>query len=291
MPTRALVLGGGGPVGVAWEAGLVAGLEQEGVRLAEAGLIVGTSAGSIVGSQLALGRAPSALVEAQRTLNETQPARNTALSQVDTVAVVQHLRKWLMAPERTQEVRAEIGAFALAAKTLSEEEALAGFSSTRILESATWPDRYVCTAVDATDGTFVVWDKGSGVSLHLAVASSCAVPGIFPPITINGRRYMDGGMRSSTNADLALGYDRVVVVLVVPGIPGAVDALRKRIEPELEELRAAGSVVELIVPDAAVLEASGPNLLDPSRRAVIVEAGLRQGVNEAARLEEFWNHN
>jgi NTE family protein len=287
MPTRALVLGGGGPVGVAWEAGLVAGLDDARVRLADADRIIGTSAGAIIGSQLALGRASSELVEAQRTLNETQPQRNAALARADTITVVAELRKWLSAPERTQAIRAEIGRFALQAQTISEEESLANFS-TRFPPGIAWPDRFVCTAVDAASGEFVAWEKNSGVDLRLAVASSCAVPGIVPPVTIHGRRYMDGGMRSMTNADLARGFDRVLVVLVVPGIPGAVDALRARTEPELALLRESGSAVEVIVPDEPALAASGPNLLDPSARAAIAEAGLAQGVNEAPRIHAFW---
>ncbi len=273
-------------MGVAWEAGLVAGLEREGVRLAEADLIVGTSAGSIVGSQLALGRPPQELVAVQRALTGAERPANRGLAPEQTTTVLHVMRRWF-GVERTKDVLLEIGKFALESKTMSEAEALAGFGSMPLLQAA-WPEGFVCTAVDATEGEFVVWDRDSGVSLALAVASSCAVPGIFPPFTINGRRYMDGGMRSLTNADVARGYDTVLVVLVVPGIRGAVEVLRKRIEPELDELRAGGSEVELIVPDEAALEAFGPNLLDPSRRAVIVDAGLRQGAAESLRVRDFW---
>ena len=59
-----------------------------------------------------------------------------------------------------------------------------------------------------------MWNKEAGVGVKWAVASSCAVPGVFPPITIKGRRYVDGGMRSPTNADLAKGYDAVIAVSV-----------------------------------------------------------------------------
>jgi NTE family protein len=107
-------------------------------------------------------------------------------------------------------------------------------------------------------------------------------------VTINGRRYMDGGMRSMVNADLARGYDLVLVVAVTPGNAQMAAAVLQRIEPELEELRDAGSRVELIVPDAASLEAFGLNLMDRSRRAQIVDEGVRQGIAEAARVREFW---
>src|SRR6478609_2302313 len=63
MATRALVLGGGGPVGIAWESGLVAGLAQAGVDLGQADFTMGTSAGSFVGARLALGADPKTLAD------------------------------------------------------------------------------------------------------------------------------------------------------------------------------------------------------------------------------------
>jgi NTE family protein len=287
MPSRALVLGGGGPVGVAWESGLVAGLDAAGLRLADAGLIVGTSAGAIVGSQIALGRPLQELVAVQRALAERPP--RAPVVGIDTQAITESLRRWLTASPTSQETRAEIGAFALAANTMTEGEALAGFGSMPLLAESAWPDNFVCTAVDALDGVFVTWDATSGVSLALAVASSCAVPGLFPPVTINSRRYMDGGMRSMTNADLAKGHETILIIAVAPAIARASEYMRLRIESEIEGLRAAGSRVEIVLPDDAALAAFGPNLMDDSsRRALVVEAGLRQGAAEAPRLLDFW---
>jgi len=291
MATRALVLGGGGPVGVGWESGLAAGLEEEGVRLADADFIVGTSAGSIVGSQLALGRPARELLAAQRALSAS--GLSSRQTPVDMAALTQRFIALYTSERPPQELRAEIGAFALAAETPSEEEWLATFGSMRGLTEESWPERpFVCTAVDTADGSFVVWDKDSGVSLALAVASSCAVPGVFPPITIDGRRYMDGGMRSIINADLAGGYDVVIVVSVTGG--GAVqqnpiaERARRRLEQGIDELRAEGSTVEVVVPDEASRVAFGANLLDPSRRGASAEAGLHQGRIEAARLRAVW---
>jgi NTE family protein len=287
MTTRALVLGGGGPVGIAWEAGLVAGLEQEGVCLADAGLIVGTSAGAVIGSQLSLGRPPGELVAVQRALGSSARAAGKA-PRVDMSALVESFRTWLTADRTSPEVLAEIGAFALNSKTMSEEEALAGFGSMNLLGSDAWPEQpFVCTAIDAANGTFVAWDKHAGVPLGLAVASSCAVPGIFPPVTINGRRYIDGGMRSTTNSDLARGYDAVLVVSVTAPLTGRSPVMRRRFEEEIAGLRKE-SRVEVVLPDGASLEAFGPNLLDASRRGVVLDAGLRQGLAEAQRLRAFW---
>jgi NTE family protein len=289
MPTRALVLGGGGPVGVAWEAGLAAGLEQGGVIIADADIIIGTSAGAIVGSQLALGRAASDLAAQQRSRAERERESSATNPPPDLRPLIEAMRRTGMRGRRSQEARAEIGAFALSAHTMSEEEWFADFGSVGVLGAEAWPERpFVCTAIDAADGAFVTWGADSRVSLGRAVASSSAVPGLYPPVTIDGRRYMDGGMRSMTNADLARGYDTVLLVAITPGNAQMADAVRQRIEPELDELRAAGGRAELIMPDAASREAFGPNLMDRSRRAAIVDEGVRQGIAEAARLREFW---
>ena len=70
-----------------------------------------------------------------------------------------------------------------------------------------WPKRFACTAVDATSGEFKVWREEDGVDLARAIASSCSVPGIYPAIAINDRMWMDGGMRSGTNVDVAAGHE------------------------------------------------------------------------------------
>jgi NTE family protein len=291
--SRALVLGGGGPVGIAWESGLAAGMEDAGVRLADADLIVGTSAGSVVGAQLALGRAPFELVAAQEGLNEN--TRHPAQRSYDLGPLMQRFIKLYTSSESPEKLRAEIGAFALAAETISEEEWLASFGRMQGMASGTWPERrYICTAIDAADGSFVTWDKASGVPLGRAIASSCAVPGIFPPVALNGHRYIDGGMRSPTNADLARGHDRVLVVSVSSNVrarvmPEMAENMRRRFDAEVDAIRDAGGRVEVIVPDEASMEAMGPNLMDPSRRGVVAREGVRQGRVEAARLRDFWS--
>jgi len=289
MTTRALVLGGGGPVGVAWQAGLVAGLAQQGLLIADADLIVGTSAGAIVGSQLALGRAPQELADQQRLRAARERASGAAGPPPDLRPLIDAMRRSGIDGPRSQQALAEIGAFPLAAQTISEAEWFADFGSAGTMGIDLWPERrFVCTAIDTADGAFVTWDKESGVALGRAVASSGAVPGLYPPVTINGRRYMDGGMRSMINADLARDFDVVLVVAVTPGNAPMAQAVRQRIEPELDALRGAGSRVELIVPDLASLEAFGPNLMDRSPRARIVDEGVRQGTAEASRVRKFW---
>jgi NTE family protein len=140
--------------------------------------------------------------------------------------------------------------------------------------------------VDVADGELVIWGADKAAPLIRAVASSCSVPTIFPPITIEGRRYIDGGMRSGTNADLAADYDKVLLVAVAP--PAFLPFMMPGIEAELAAVKARGGETALIVPDAGSGEAFGPNLMDGSRRGDIARAGHAQGLAEAARIKAFW---
>jgi NTE family protein len=296
MASRALVLGGGGPVGIAWEAGLLAGLDEGGVRLADANFIVGTSAGSFVGAQLAMGREAGAL--AKPILAETpapQPtlAGQPAAAPPDLTTLFTKMQEAMSGKRPGKEVRAEIGAWALSQKTISEEAFIANFGrSFSSLPDNAWPDRnYACTAVDAQSGEFVVWNKEAGVGVVRAVASSCSVPGVFPPITIKGRRYIDGGMRSATNADLAKGYDVAVVVAVTAGATTdpAMLRFRQMLDNEIKAVRESGARVELIVPDDASVKAFGINLMDSRRRPGAAKAGMEQGQALAAKLMSMWS--
>jgi NTE family protein len=290
LEDRALVLGGGGPVGIAWELGLAAGLEEGGVRIVPASRIIGTSAGSFAGAALASGRPAEALVRAQVAQAERASAARDSDAKPpqapDLGPLMRFMARRPAGREMPAELCAEIGAFALAAKTMSEDSFIASFGS---LTSAgeKWPPGFACTAVDAVDGSFHLWEEASGVELGRAIASSCSVPGIFPPITIRGRRYIDGGMRSATNIDLAKGYERVLVIAVLSNL--AIDMMRAGIQREIDVLKAGGARVELIVPDVNCLAAFGNNLMDASRRGNVALAGVAQGRVEAERIAAFWN--
>lgn len=281
MATRALVLGGGGTVGIAWELGVAAGLLAEGVDLRNADLFVGTSAGSVVGSLLATGLDPQVLVQFQ--LQEASEAE-AAMPALDTAAIAAIFQKWESVAEMTEPLRREIGQMALKAKTPPEAMWLGVFEN--LLPGLTWPERALkLTAVNAETGAFQVWDKDSGVTLIPAVASSCTVPGMFPPVSIGEARYVDGGVRSVTNADLAQGYDQVVLIapLAQEGRIG-----HRQLMAEAEGLRAAGAQVEIVRPDAAALAAFGPNVMDARFRAAGAREGVRQGREGAAMIGKVW---
>jgi len=285
MAKRALVLGSGGPIGIAWQAGLLAGMAEAGVDLADADFIVGTSAGSFVGAQIAMGKEPRALAEslASVALPVSGPSADPDFS-----IFIDKMAEAVSGKRPARDVRAEIGKWALQSQTISEEifMSVVGYLFNGLADDS-WPERnFACTAVDAHNGEFVVWNKDAGAGIKHAVAASCSVPGMFPPITINGRRYMDGGTRSATNADLARGYDRAVVIAVsgAAGDPMLAEHFRIRLYKEIAALRESGTIVELIVPDPSSIAAFGDNLMDPSLSAAAAQAGLAQGNAQAAAL-------
>lgn len=287
MSGRALVLGGGGPVGIAWETGLIAGLAEAGVEVRHADWILGTSAGSVIGAQLAMGRDPAAMLRtefanAQRAKEAQASAGGKA---PDLVPLMSVFARRTPGEPMTVELMKELGQLSLNGQTVSEEVFIAGFGAIADLDQP-WPEKYACTAVDTETGEFVVWSRDTAAPLGRGVASSCSVPAIFPPITIDGRRYMDGGMRSGTNADLAKDYGKVIVVAVMP--PAFAPMMMPALDREMGVIRAHGGDALLLVPDAACGEAFGTNLMDSGNREAIARAGFAQGQAEAARAGAFW---
>ncbi|WP_262284202.1 patatin-like phospholipase family protein [Micromonospora sp. MA102] len=275
--TRALVLGGGGVTGVAWELGLLAGLAARGLDLTAAELVVGTSAGSVVGAQVCSGTPVEDLYAAQ-----LRPARGELPARLG-VAV---LARWAWAGARGRDevrARARVGAMALAARTPSEESRRAVIAAR--LPARDWPARrLLVTAVDAASGEFVVFDADARVPLTDAVGASCAVPGVWPPVTIGGRRYVDGGVRSPVNADLAAGARAVVVLAPTRAGFGPMP----RLSAQVAQLRSAGAEVAVVSPDRAARAAIGRNVLDPARRAASARAGFAQAAAVAEEVSAVW---
>ena len=154
-----------------------------------------------------------------------------------------------------------------------------------------WPGPALAiTAVDAESGRLRVFRAGDRVHVAQAVAASSAVPQFFPPVRIRGRHYMDGGTRSVTNADLAAGYDLVLLFIDHRALPGGMGPLsRAALDAEIEGLRAGGATVVEVSPDDASLDALGDlEALDPDRLGPSARAGRAQGAAEAGRVAEAW---
>ena len=316
--TRALVLGGGGLTGIAWETGVLVGLRDSGVDVTSWDLVVGTSAGAIVGAKLLGDPDLDAYYAAQ-----TQPARPEDDLPIRTMAgrfAAGFLRLgrrrglgwtpriWLAAfaaetlvrqragrPARRRRGEGEVafgirsvgppdaslarlGSYGFAARTASEAVYL------KVIEEALepvreWPAALTVTAIDAVTGAPVVIDAGSGVPFRSAVAASCAVPGLMPSVTIGGRRYMDGGMGTPTGADAAAGHHEVVVIAPLDF---------GRLAEEAERLRAGGSHVTLITPGPEARRAFGEGIswLDPVRRAPSARGGRDDGLRAGGALRD-----
>ncbi|MCU7729126.1 patatin-like phospholipase family protein [Actinoplanes sp. KI2] len=275
MTRRALVLGGGGVTGVAWEIGMLTGLAAAGVDLSGADVVIGTSAGSVVGALVAGGLDPQTMYAGQLAPPVAEIPARLALPTILRWA-------WVAAGRRDeQRARARIGAMALAAQTVPEADRRKVIAAR--LNDADWPERrLLITAVDARTGEFVVFDREHGAGLVDAVGASCAVPGVWPPVTIGDRRYVDGGVRSPVNADLAAGYDRVVILAPVTASFGP----STRIGRQMDGL---GARVVLVRPDRAAKRAFGRNVLDPARRAPAARAGHAQADREAAGVAAVWS--
>ncbi len=292
-PTRAVVLGGGGLTGIAWLTGVIATLQRAGIALADADLILGTSAGSVVGAQLAAGRDLGRL---DRFLgNERVPARSAllrvygTLPKPDAPAVARLAETWHDAGPTSAEQRARAGAAALRAATMPERAYVALIHAFLLLRR--WPGpAFGVTAVDALDGTIRIVREDDRVPIARAVAASTAVPQVFPPVHLDGRPYVDGGTGSATNAALAAGHD-VVLVFVdhCPGPTGAGPLSRTALDVELAALRESGARVVVIEPDADASAAiGGVGGLDPARIQPCARAGRRQGHAEIERVRAAW---
>jgi NTE family protein len=270
----ALVLGGGGVAGIAWTIGVLAGMAAEGTDVTGADLLVGTSAGSAVAAQIGSGEPLEELYRRQ-----VDPARQVNEIRPTGISVPEIMAEWArLAEEVTDpgERRRHVGRRALAAETVPEAARRAVIEER--LPSWSWPERpMLITAVAAETGEPCVFDRDSGVPLVDAVEASCAVPMVWPTVPIDGVRYMDGGTRTSVNADLAAGHTPVVIVAPLPD---------PDLEADIAELAAHGRV-ELITPDDPSLVAIGVDPLDPATRTPAAQAGRAQGAGLAAKLAEL----
>lgn len=275
-----LVLGGGGITGIAWEIGLLKGLRDQGLDLSGADLVVGTSAGSVVGAQVTSGVDLDDLYAEQTRPADAELGADYGPRQMLGLAVL------LMLPASGRGRRRRLGRAAKRAHPGPATDRLRVIRSrlrTGTGEPMTWPERDLrITAVDADSGSFTVFDRAGGVDLVDAVAASCAVPLVWPPVEIDGRHYIDGGMRSAANADLATGCDAVVTIAPLTRALSRHHALSAQLE------RTGAPSTALVSPDRDALRAIGRNVLDPSRREAAAEAGLVQSATVVDRVAAAW---
>jgi NTE family protein len=275
MTRTALVLGGGGITGIAWELGLLKGLADAGVDLSDADLVIGTSAGSVVGAQVTSGQSLEALYESQ--LPPADAEIGAELSRFTLLRLVPPM----LLPGSEQKKLARVGKLSMRAHPPGGQERIEVIRSR--IGITDWPDRDLrVTSIEAETGTFVAFDRDSGVDLLHAVAASCAVPLVWPAVTIDGSHYIDGGIRSTANVDLAQGADAVVVIAPLP------QAFSKATSIKAQLAATGASRTTVVTPDARALADIGRNVLDPAKRADAARTGLRQAADVVDEVRAVW---
>src|ERR1700676_4728498 len=296
----ALVLGGGGAAGNAWEIGVIAGLAEAGLDMTQAAdLVVGTSAGATAAAHVRSGVPPAELLASVLSAPVQPVGQNRERPpSLPMATVFERMRAIGAAATSAVDLQRAMGAFGL------ESDAILGpgAEQRRALVAARlprpeWPERpMIVVAVNAHTGELAAFDREAGVELVDAVTASTAAPGLVPTVSINGARYIDGGVRSLDNADLASGYANVVVLSPLggrsqtPPEAGQFEGLRRPPEwgtdlaSQVEALRKQGSRVEVITPDADSRAAMGTNQMDLATRIPSARAGFAQGKQEATRV-------
>jgi len=266
------VLGGGGVTGIAWETGVLAGLASKGVAIGAGDSVLGTSAGATVAAQVTSGVPMAELYERQRAGVPYEISRSMGFGKL-----LRFIGAQLFAPS-PDAAAARIGKLALASN--------AEWASPRheVVETRLprhdWPTsdlRFV--VVDATTGAARVITRADGLPLVDVVAASCAIPMVWPPVTLDGRAYIDGGTRTAVNLDLAPGEGPVIALAPTTQAVtrwGRLDAQQARLQP--------GRTVEVISMSKAAKAAQGRNSLNKAVVPAVAEAGYAQGVAEADRV-------
>jgi NTE family protein len=280
-PRLALVLAGGGVAGIAWETGFLLGICDESPsaasKLLDADVLLGTSAGSTVAAQISGGVGLADLFERQMTAESFEILPDVGVNELLDLFEEAATQRDLTVTQRLQ----LIGKHALSAGTVSEDVRRSVIA--KRLPSDDWPDRpLMITAIDADTGERVVFDRHSGVGLVDAVAASCAVPGVWPCVTIGTRRYMDGGVGSSANLDVVRDVGTIVMLAPTaePGLSPFGGSLAN-------ETAAHDGRVFSVFADKASLRAFGSNPLDPACRAPSAKAVRDQGRRQATEVAAF----
>lgn len=306
-PRVGLVLGAGGTVGVAYHCGVLAALGWDlGWDARQADLVVGTSAGSVVGALLRLGVSAAdlaawtagaepgvdhrELLAALSTLQEgLPPLRTRALARVPAMPPMAMWRSALDGPGAL--ARAALAAM-LPAGRVDMTSLVTGIKA---LDGVALPPGLRLCATRRDTGRRVVFGGRRPVPpppLGLAVAASCAIPAFLAPVCWGGREYVDGGLRSTTNADVCVGDGLDVVIVVAPmsaarGSAGVGSPLRwmvhRRLDAETRALAAVGTTVVRIEPSPQAQRVMGVNMMEPERAGDVLRAAFVETGRQVAR--------
>ncbi len=279
---KTLVLGGGGLAGLGWLAGLLLGLKESGIDLRDADQVIGTSAGAATAAQLRSAQSIEMLYARQ-----TEPAliADEAPPSMRQLAELMNVFPKLMAITDSGERMRAIGWVAKRTKSVAPQVRRAMIE--KRLTDHSWPvAALTITAVDAESGALVTFDSNSGLELVDAVAASCAAPGVWPVVEIDGRSFIDGGVFSSDNAQLASGSQCVLIVSPMGNVATFPQGFR--LSDQVAALAGTGAKVLAIEPNSEARTAMGTNPFDPGTRIPSAWAGRTQGKAVAQEVADFW---
>jgi NTE family protein len=286
---RGVCLGGGGTWFVAWQVGYLQTLVERHVRIDEADRFVGTSAGSIVAATLAHHHLHLMYLET-RVMSKLPKLLGALFPSVhDEPSQQRALDLYTRATDADPGTVAHIGHAALAAITPGPDTMPRSLFP---LIGTDWDsDGLWMTSVDAFTGERCVLTRTAGVAANHGAAASCAVPGIFAPQPLLGRRCMDGGVSgSATHLDLLAGAEKALVLSffrdaeleqsMLTLVPGGLGR-------ELDQLRSSGTEVFFQAPAEHPWQPDG--LMDPTKIPEAMDRGRSQAEADAAELADFWS--
>jgi NTE family protein len=287
-----LVLAGGGVVGEAWMTGVLAGLEDEaGADLRSVEAFVGTSAGAIVAARLAADK-PLRRPPGRATVAAATPeADGRRYGMLRTAARWGWAATSPLAPVATA-LSAPGGALvrsAMLSRAPDSGRTLGRLHDELERSGARFDGRLRVCCVERRSGRRVVFGAPGAPPAGVAdaVAASCAIPWVFAPVEIGGRAYVDGGVWSVTNLDVAPA-GRGTQILCLDPIAGARlgplrGVFRVAAEVELQLLRARGARVRHVTPSSEVVAVMGANLMNPGPARGVHAAGYNQGLDLGQR--------
>jgi NTE family protein len=283
---RAVVLGGGSFAASAWESGLLAGMASAGVDLRDADLFIGTSAGARVALHLAIGTDLGELYEQQfKSISNLRSPQ----SPPDWTTIRRESAEARAAGGSLDTILRRFGKIALAHASLAPADLHARRDTMAAqLPVRTWPTKQLSiVAVNAETGERRAFDRATGVDLIDAMVATTASFTATPAL-IDGHHYIDGGYHSSNNADLAIGFDEVLVLsLRAPSWALALVPLADSVSA----LEASGARVTVIQPDEdseAAATAGSPG--NPAVRGPTAKAAFEQGKRAASLIPPRGEH-
>jgi NTE family protein len=314
---RAFVFGGGGVLGFAWTLGALSALRTEWSVEPDAGLLVGTSAGSMLAALLGCGIDTDVILRHQQGVPlPADPAiewdydisSGGALPPMPgflpgsprlLLGAVRH-------PGQSSPTVALSGLLPRGRGTLEPIHAVVAAAAVQGLPGRHWPvqPRVWIVGTDYDTGARVVFGRDDvPVALADAVSASCAIPAWYSPVEIAGRHYIDGGTASNASADLVVPLvesgEITEVFILAPMASVELDhprspmirlervvrkAITRGVLSDADRLRSAGARVVVLTPGPHDLEVIGANLMNPRRRTQVLETSLLTSAAELRQL-------